>query len=111
MEKETGKLVGDCGIIRGVFAEEQCWDLGIIIHHEYEGIGYASEACKALVAYAFETLKLPALRANTPVHHKAARWLALRSGMKLVKIFNNSKNRNIETALYEITREDWQARK
>lgn len=111
IEKVTGKQIGDCGIMRGVFAEEECWDLGIIIHYQYEARGYASEACKALIRYAFENLQLSALRANTPADHKAARWLALRSGMKLLKIFNNSKNRDIETALYEITREDFLVRK
>ncbi len=107
VEKASGEIVGDCGVVRGVFGDEECWDLGIIMLHAFEGTGYAREASKALVEYCFMVLKLPALRANTPVNHKVVRLLAQRAGMKLIKIFNNPRNCDIETCLYELAAEDF----
>lgn len=107
IEKATGKLVGDCGIIRGIYDGEECWDLGIIISYPYEGSGYAVEALKAVVEYAFKELKVDAVRVNTGLDNKVVCWLARRFGMKELRRFINTRNRNLEYILFEMTAEDW----
>jgi RimJ/RimL family protein N-acetyltransferase len=110
IEKSTGQLVGDCGLIRGTYAGEECWDLGIIIHYAREANGYALQAIKTVVAYVFEQLKLDAIRVNTAVDNKVVRFMAERFGMKRLCSFINERNRNKEHILYEMTRADWLAR-
>ncbi len=107
IEKNSRKLVGDCGIIPLVVAGEQCWDLGIIIYYPFENTGYAAEALRAVVQYCFEILKFLAIRVNTAMDNKVVRFYAEKFGMKLLKTFINPRNRNLETALYELTSEQW----
>lgn len=107
IQKATGILIGDCGFIRGVFDGEECWDLGIIIDYEYEGIGYPREALKAVVVYGFEVLRFDAIRVNTGVDNKVVCWLAKKLGMKKLRHFINTRNGNLEYVLFEMTIGDW----
>lgn len=56
-EKDTGTLVGRVG-----YTSHPGWpgfELGWTIIPEYQGRGYATEAARFLLQYAFETMKLP----------------------------------------------------
>lgn len=107
VEKPSGKLIGDCGISRGIYDGEECWDVGIIISYPYEGSGYAVEALKAVVEYAFNELKIDAIRVNTAVDNKVVCWLAGRFGMKELRRFINTRNRNLQYILYEMRAQEW----
>jgi ribosomal-protein-alanine N-acetyltransferase len=103
--KESGELVGDCGIIRMNVAGDDVNDLGYILHHEHWGKGFATEVASAIKEYAFDTLRLDSLHANMPHDHHASRRVAEKIGMKKIREFDNVRNRDIRTLLYGVERE------
>lgn len=63
----TGEHVGCCGL-RPYKAEERIYETGVHLRKAYWGQGYALEATRAVMAYAFDTLGVKALFAG---HHPA----------------------------------------
>ncbi len=51
--KESGKLIGNLYLGQGDFA---AWELGYVFNRGYQGQGYATEAARALLDYAFAHL-------------------------------------------------------
>jgi [ribosomal protein S5]-alanine N-acetyltransferase len=78
--KETKQLVGDCGLqyIPETRDVEICWHF----RRDAWGKGYATEAARAVLAYAFDELQLP--RVYALIHHFNARSIAVanRLGMR-----------------------------
>jgi len=103
--KETGELIGDCGIMLSMVDGELRNDIGYILHHPYWGHGYAIEASRAVMDDAFTRLGLHDLYANMPCDHDRSRHVAEQLGLQRVKEFNNTRNRDIRTYLYMIRRE------
>lgn len=103
--RETGEMIGDCGILRVPIAGETVSDLGYIFHRDHWGKGYASEAATAVMNYAFDTLGLDTLYANMAYDHKASRRVAEKLGMTKIREFANERNRNIWTLLFALERE------
>jgi [ribosomal protein S5]-alanine N-acetyltransferase len=101
--KETGKLIGDCGITIVEADDVNENNLGYIIQHEFHGKGYGTEAAKACVSYALDVLQLKRLTANMAAVNKASIKVAEKSGMAFEKEFLDKKNRNLLTYLYSIT--------
>jgi RimJ/RimL family protein N-acetyltransferase len=60
-----GKHVGCCGL-RPRDPDTDVWELGVHIRSELWGGGYAAEACRAVIDFAFGTLEVAALFAG---HH------------------------------------------
>lgn len=59
---DSGKLIG---YLLFKPLEPQVYEIGWIFHRRFWGNGYAFEACKALIRYAFETLCIQRLLAET----------------------------------------------
>jgi len=102
--KETGDLIGICGIVRLEVDDREINDLGYIFDKAYWGKRYATEAAQAVADYALETLKLDSVTANMPWDHDASRRVAEHVGMTKVGEFRNPRNRGIRTFLYELRR-------
>lgn len=51
VHKDTGHVIGNVWFARG---EWDTWELGYVFHDAYWGRGYAAEACRAVLAHAFE---------------------------------------------------------
>ena len=102
IERASGTLIGDCGVMRNLIDGTLENDLGYI--QRYWQQGYATEAASAVRDHAFATLKLPRLCANMPVDHTASRRVAERIGMRFERTFRNQRNRNILTCLYTLDR-------
>lgn len=69
--KETGELIGRAGLEHREYHEETELELGYLIGKSYQGKGYATEVCKAIVAYArentyFERINCVIEAGNTP---------------------------------------------
>ncbi|MBE7681016.1 GNAT family N-acetyltransferase [Paenibacillus sp. P13VS] len=64
-DKETGVFVGCCGL-RPSAPEEKIYEFGVHLTRDHWGKGYALEAGKAVIRYAFEQLDVDALFAG---HH------------------------------------------
>jgi RimJ/RimL family protein N-acetyltransferase len=54
--KATGKMIGHIYFNRAEPEEFKNWELGYIFSILYQGKGYATEACRRLIHYAFEEL-------------------------------------------------------
>lgn len=54
--KETNKLIGNVYFQQLDPKEFLTWEIGYVFNPEYYGNGYATEACKGILKYAFEEL-------------------------------------------------------
>ena len=56
-DKESGKLIGRAGLEDRDYPEGTAMELGYMIAPEYQGKGYATEVCRAILIYAKEELE------------------------------------------------------
>jgi [ribosomal protein S5]-alanine N-acetyltransferase len=99
-DRETGRLLGDCGIVQAEIDGRTENDLGYIIHHPYWGTGLASECALVSLEYGVTSLGLRRVVANMPHDHAASIRVAEKLGMTLERTFANRRNRDIPTRLY-----------
>lgn len=85
--KEGNVFLGDCGITIQDIEGEQLPELGYHIKKEYCNKGFATEAAKACMKYAFATLDYPELYTYTKHDNKPSFRVAEKNGMKIVKYF------------------------
>ncbi len=83
-ERSTGGLVGDVGLAaaegeRGVFK------VGYTIAPAFQGRGYATEAIRALVDFAFDELEAETVRAHASAENVPSIRVAEKVGMRLVE--------------------------
>ena len=81
--KESGVLIGDCGLERMEVLGRVETELGYDFRSDYWGLGLATEAASAVRDFAFDTLKLPRLICLIRQGNAASRRVAERIGMKL----------------------------
>jgi [ribosomal protein S5]-alanine N-acetyltransferase len=68
----TGEHVGCCGL-RPYRAEEKIYEVGVHLRRAYWGQGYAGEATRTAMGYAFDTLGATALFAGHNPANEASR--------------------------------------
>jgi RimJ/RimL family protein N-acetyltransferase len=78
---ETGEHVGCCGL-RPYQPDQQVYELGFHLRQAFWGSGYASEAARAVIAYAFDALGAAALFAGHNPANESSRKLLLRLGFR-----------------------------
>lgn len=108
IRREDDRLIGDAGMMRLTVNGEEMDDIGWIIHREFWGHGYATEAAAAVRDDVFRRLQLLAIHANMPVEHTASRKVAERLRMREIARFANSRNGGKETHLFRQSIGDWQ---
>lgn len=103
--KETGELIGDCGIIFGSDIDGKNEnDLGYIIDNKSCRRGFGFEAADAVQTYAFEKLNLSRLAAIMAFDNIASMRTAQKIGMQKEKEYYSKSNRNILTYLFSSKR-------
>jgi [ribosomal protein S5]-alanine N-acetyltransferase len=80
--KETGKLIGYICLNPGEDKESRVFDLGYCFNSDYHGQGYASEACRAVIEYAFSDLEAESLTCGTAAENGPSCRLIDRLGFK-----------------------------
>ncbi len=80
-ERETGDPVGCCGL-RPRDPEAGIWELGVHIRSPLWGHGYATEACREVIRFAFEGFGAAALFAGHHPDNAASRRLLARLGFR-----------------------------
>lgn len=83
-ERETGRLVGDVGL-SPADGEPGVIKVGYTTSPAFQGRGYATEAVKALIAYAFETLEADVVRAYASAENYSSIRVAEKAGMQLIE--------------------------
>ena len=113
---QTGRLIGN--LYLGA-CEEGGYSLGYVFHREVWGQGYATEAARGLLAYAFQTLGAHRVSAQCNPKNRASVRVLQRLGMRREGRLrqNISFQRDPatgepvwqDTLLYALLREEWQA--
>ncbi len=81
VHKEDQRLVGYCGFMPQIVSDVPEIELGYRLHPAYWGRGLGTEAARAAVAYAADTLKLKRLVAVIEADNLSSVQVALRAGM------------------------------
>ncbi|MCL2368892.1 MAG: GNAT family N-acetyltransferase [Oscillospiraceae bacterium] len=79
--KETGKLIGICGLMWCDTDQEQVLEIGYILHRAHWRKGYATEAAIACKSYAFDVLEHDQVFSLVGDHNYASMNVAIRNGM------------------------------
>ena len=92
LEKETGKLVGICGLNYEYANEEKFIGIGYIFNKKYWGNGYAFESAKRCVEYAFNIMNVEEITAQIRPENfasiKVAEKLKMKIKTRFIKIYN-----------------------
>ena len=83
-ERGSGQLVGDIGLST-VDGEPGVVKVGYTIDPTFQGRGYATEAVRALVVYAFETLAADVVRMHASADNAASIRVAEKAGLRFVE--------------------------
>jgi RimJ/RimL family protein N-acetyltransferase len=105
-ERESGGLVGDIGLSPAA-GEPGVIKVGYTMAPSFQGLGYATEAVAALVAYAFETLGAETVRAYAGADNVASIRVAEKVGLRLVERFEHHDGDEVwQGVRYELHRGD-----
>lgn len=112
--KNTGEFIGFVGLStpEPIFTFTPCTEIGWRLHPRYWGQGYATEAGRRSLAFAFTELALAEVLAMTAVTNVRSVAVMKRLGLNDTgQNFEHPKipidNPVCEHCLYSITREDW----
>lgn len=97
--KESGEIIGDCGIRRTSINGMLENDLGYIIYAPHWRKGLATE-CAEAVFRSGQLRGLPRMVANMAYDHIGSQRVAEKLGMTLETTFQNPRNRGLKTYLY-----------
>jgi RimJ/RimL family protein N-acetyltransferase len=79
--RETGELVGDLSLLWASEVHKQ-GELGFIVHPRHQGRGYATEAARPLLRFAFETLGLHRVVGTLEARNSASARVLEKLGMR-----------------------------
>ena len=86
--KSNNQLIGGCGIyIKD--SDRLRAEIGYILHKEFWGQGFVTEATKLLVAYARKELGIEVIEATCDLKNIGSQRVLEKSGFKLLKTFEN----------------------
>lgn len=80
VDREAGLAIGSAGFV-GPPDAEGIVTLGYAVYPAYQGRGYATEAARALVAWALARPRVRGVRATIPPGNAASRWVAEPAGL------------------------------
>lgn len=105
-ERAGGRLVGDVGL-SPVDGEPGVIKVGYTIAPAFQGRGYATEAVRALVGYAFAALGAEVVRAHASAENVPSIRVAEKVGMSLAERFRRREGDDVWYGVrYEIRRGD-----
>jgi RimJ/RimL family protein N-acetyltransferase len=104
--KETGIMIGQCGITMQDYNDGQIMEVGYLFQKEYWHHGYASEAAIACKEYAFEKLGADKIYSIIRDTNSASQNVAKRNGMTCVAEFiKHYRGIDMPHVLYEVKKE------
>lgn len=103
--KETGELIGDCGVTMQSIHNVIRPEIGYHIHREHQRKGYATEAAKVCRDYIFENTPFQIVYSYMKHTNAASYGVAIKNGMRLIEEYDDPVN--TRTKVYAVTREEW----
>ena len=113
----AGKLIGNIYFQQQNPPEFMCWSLGYVLNPRYQGQGYATEGCQAILEHGFTKMHVRRVAAmcnpeNTPSWNLLERLGLRREGHFIKhKFFRRDAQGNpiwTDTLLYAVLAEEWQ---
>ena len=104
--KETGEMIGDCGITIQNIDREMLPEIGYHIHKKYWRRGFAKEAARAVRDWAFRNTDYDRIFSYMKYTNVASSSTALANGLKKVREYPDPKN--TVSYVFAITRQEWQ---
>lgn len=101
--KETGELIGDCGITLQPIHGQMLPEIGYHIHKNHQRKGYATEAARYCVHLAFDHFHFPAVYCYMKHDNWPSMGVAGRLGMVLTEIYPDPVNKY--TRVYRLKQE------
>lgn len=83
IDKSSGNVIGQIGLLDEDIAGQHYVGIGYIIDKPYWGMGYATEGAKAMIDYAFNSLKVNQIVATIRPENTKSIAVAERLGMRL----------------------------
>jgi RimJ/RimL family protein N-acetyltransferase len=106
LEDGEGRLVGDVGI-SPADGERGVVKVGYTVSPAFQGLGYATEAVRALVDYAFDTLHADVVRAYASAANTPSIRVAEKAGLRFVDRYEHrDEDGSWQVVRYERRRED-----
>lgn len=103
--KETGAVIGDCGITMQNIHGAMLPEIGYHIRRDAQRKGYASEAAAACIRFAFENYDFPAVYSYMKYTNIPSQRTAMKNGMTFVEEYEDPDN--TYTRVYVLPREKW----
>lgn len=107
--KETGELIGDCGLTMQMINGKIKPEIGYHIRKDYQRQGYGSEAARASRDWAFYNTPFNIIYSYMKAANIGSYSTAAAIGMHQVEEYEDKTNG--ATKVYAITREEWNALK
>ena len=104
--KETGEMIGDCGLTIQNIDGELLPEIGYHIHKKHWRKGFGSEAARAVRDWAFENTEYDCLYSYMKYTNIGSYSTAAANGMKKIKEYPDEKN--TVSYAYAITRKEWE---
>ena len=105
--KETGEMIGDCGITLQNIHGQMLPEVGYHIRRDHQRRGYASEAAAACIRWAFENRDFPAVYSYMKYTNIPSQKTAMKNGMTFVEEYEDAVN--TYTRVFAIRRDEWEA--
>jgi RimJ/RimL family protein N-acetyltransferase len=105
VRKDTGEMIGDCGITLQPICEGMEPEIGYHIRRDCQNQGFASEAAAACVEFAFLRLKLPRVFSYMKRENAPSARVAVKCGMRFYRDCPDPDNG--VTRVYSLTCEEW----
>ncbi|MBR5111250.1 MAG: GNAT family N-acetyltransferase [Clostridia bacterium] len=103
--KQTGEMIGDCGLTLQTIDGEILPEIGYHIRADCQRKGYAKEAAKAVMDWAFEHTDYPAVYSYCKYTNAPSVKTAEAIGMRFMKEYPDEANG--VTHVSRITRDEW----
>jgi RimJ/RimL family protein N-acetyltransferase len=107
--RTSGEMIGDL-VLFWRSAEHRTAEIGYILHPDHHGTGYATEACQALLALAFDHLGMHRVTVQIDTRNTASAAVARRIGMRQEGQFlegARSKGEWISLDLFALLETEW----
>lgn len=105
IHKRTQRFAGRCGLLLWTIEGREEVEVAYTIAPEFWGQGLGTEAARGLVAYAFQTLRLPRLIAMIEADNAASRRVAEKAGLRMEKYMEGMDGDNLPFYIYSINAE------
>ncbi len=105
VEKESGKLIGHCGLLIQQVDDEEMMEIGYSLLSDYQNKGYATEAAIKCKHHAFENNFSDVLISIISLTNHASANVARKNGMRILKqtVYHDN-----PVNIFHIAKKDWQ---